>query len=47
MNVVGKKLDEIDRELCFNEFDNFKKLQDIEIDRIKNSKSKLISSMGM
>ena len=47
MNVVGKKLDEIDRELCFNEFDNFKKLHDIEIDRIKNSKSKLISSMGM
>lgn len=47
MNVVGKKLDEIDRELCFKEFDNFKKLHDIEIDRIKNSKSKLISSMGM
>ena len=33
--------------LCKKEFDNFKKLHDMEIIRIKNSNNKLISSMGI
>lgn len=46
MNVKDN-LKEIDRELCFNEFSNFKILHDKEINRIRNSDSKLISSMGI
>ncbi len=49
MNVKDN-LEEIDRELCFKNYDNFKILHDIEIDRLKEFKSngnKLISSMGI
>ena len=46
-NVIGKKLDKIDREKMINTFDNFKKLHDKEIERIRNSKVKLIPSMGL
>lgn len=46
MNVKGN-LKEIDRDLCFKTFDNFKILHDKEIERIKNSNDKLISSMGI
>ena len=40
-------LNEIDRDLCFEKFDRFKELHDIEIVRIRNNGSKLISSMGI
>ena len=40
-------LKETDKNLCNEEFDNFKKLHDEEIIRIKNSNNKLISSMGI
>ncbi|MTI66081.1 MAG: transposase [Firmicutes bacterium] len=46
-NVIGKNLNKIDREKMINTFDNFKKLHDKEIERVKNSKSKLIASMGI
>lgn len=46
MNVKGN-LKEIDRELCFSKFDNFKKLHDKEINRIRNNEDKRISSMGL
>lgn len=46
MNVKNN-LKEIDRELCFKEFDNFKVLHDIEIDKLINSGNKKISSMGI
>lgn len=46
MNVKDN-LKEVDRKLCLNEFDSFKKLHDIEVIRIKNSNGKLISSMGL
>lgn len=46
-NVIGKKLDKVDKENMIKIFDNFKMLHDKEIERIKNSKSKLISSMGV
>lgn len=46
MNVKNN-LKEIDRELCFSEFDYFKKLHDLEIERILNSDDKVISSMGL
>ncbi len=46
MNVKDN-LREIDRSLCFNEFDNFKILHNREIERFKNSKDKKISSMGI
>lgn len=46
MNVNGD-LKEINRELCFKEFDNFKILHDKEINRLLNSKDKRISSMGL
>jgi hypothetical protein len=46
MNVKDN-LNEIDREMCFDKFDNFKRLHDEEIIRIKNCENKLISSMGM
>lgn len=45
-NVKGN-LKEIDKDLCFERFENFKKLHDKEILRVKSSKSKLISSMGI
>lgn len=44
---VDDGLKAINRELCFETFNNFKKLHDIEIDRIKNCESKLIGSMGL
>ena len=40
-------LKETDKDLCNEEFDNFKKLHYEEIIRIKNSNNKIISSMGM
>jgi len=40
-------LKEIDRDLCFKTFDNFKILYDKEIERIKHSNDKIISSMGI
>ena len=46
MNIKDD-LKEIDRDLCFETFNNFKILHDKEIDRIKNNNDKLISSMGM
>lgn len=46
MNVKDN-LKEIDRDLCFKTFDNFKILHDKEIERIKNSNDKTISSMGI
>lgn len=46
MNVKDN-LKEIDRDLCIEGFDRFKELHDIEIERIRRSESKLISSMGM
>ena len=42
-----ENLKETDKDLCKKEFDNFKKLHDMEIIRIKNSNNKLISSMGI
>lgn len=44
---VKDSLKEIDRDLCFERFENFKELHDKEILRIKNDKSKIISSMGI
>ena len=41
------KLDIIDRDKLLSEFDNFKTLHDVEIERIKNSDNRLISSMGI
>jgi len=46
MNVKDN-LEEIDRDLCINEFDNFIVLHDKEIKRLLNSTNKLISSMGI
>ena len=46
MNVKDN-LKQIDRDLCIEGFDRFKELHDIEIERIRRSESKLISSMGM
>jgi len=46
MNVKDN-LEEVDKDLCFREFDNFKELHDKEILRIKNSGINLISSMGI
>lgn len=46
MNVKDS-LKEIDRGLCIGKFDKFKELHGIEIERIRNSESKLISSMGI
>lgn len=40
-------LKKTDKEMCINEFDNFRMLHDLEIERIKTNKSKLISSMGI
>ena len=41
------KLDTIDRDKLLSEFNNFKILHDIEIEKIKNSDNKIISSMGI
>jgi len=46
MNVKDN-LEEVDKDLCFREFDNFKELHDKEILRIKNSGINSISSMGI
>jgi transposase len=46
MNVKDN-LKEIDRNKCFESFNNFKELHDKEIIRIQNSNSKIISSMGI
>lgn len=46
MNVKNN-LREIDRSLCFENWNAFQRLHDLEIDRIKNSNNKLISSMGI
>lgn len=46
MNVKNN-LKEIDRNKCFEAFDNFKMLHDKEIIRIQNSDNKVISSMGI
>jgi hypothetical protein len=46
MNVDGD-LSSINKELCFERFDRFKELHDIEIDILRNSENKLVSSMGM
>ena len=44
---VKDDLKEIDKDLCFKTFHNFKILHDREIARIKNSNDRLISSMGI
>lgn len=47
---VNSDLESINRELCFKTYDGFKKLHDIEINRLKELKLngvKLISSMGI
>ena len=46
MNVKDN-LDEINRDLCFETYDNFKVLHDNEISRLLNSNDKRISSMGI
>lgn len=44
---VHDKLESVDRSLCFKEFDSFIRLHNKEIVSIKNSDTKLISSMGI
>jgi hypothetical protein len=47
---VSNDLETINRELCFRTYDNFKRLHDGEINRLKILKEngiKLISSMGI
>jgi hypothetical protein len=47
---VNDGLEIINRELCFKEFDNFKKLHDKEINRLEEMKVnnyKIISSFGI
>ncbi|MEF2115385.1 transposase, partial [Clostridium frigoriphilum] len=46
MNVKDN-LEEIDKELCFKQFDNFRKLHDKEILKIQSSSINLINSMGI
>lgn len=49
-NVIGEKLDEIDRENMINNFENFRELHNREIEILKNMKKdnyKLISSFGI
>ena len=46
-NVIGKKLDKLDKENIVKDFEGFKEFHDIEIERIKHSNNKLISSMGV
>ena len=49
MNVIGENLDTINRNMCLETYDSFKKLHDVEIFRLINLKesNKIISSMGM
>ncbi|WP_319000943.1 transposase [Clostridium estertheticum] len=44
---VKENLEEIDRDLCFKTYDNFKDLHDKEINRLLSSNNKKISSMGI
>jgi len=44
---VNDLADKIDRDKCIERFDRFKILHDSEIERLRNCKNKLISSMGM
>lgn len=47
---VSNNLEEIDRKLCYETYDNFKKLHDNEVDRLKTLKLngfRLIPSMGV
>ncbi|MBS4193029.1 transposase, partial [Bacillus sp. FJAT-49705] len=44
---VTESLDSINRYLCMDEYDHFKKLHDIEIIRIKSSNQNKISSFGI
>jgi hypothetical protein len=44
---VKNNLKEVDKDLCFKYFDNFKIMHDEEIDRIKTSNNKVVSSMGL
>lgn len=44
---VRDNLKEIDREKCFATWEKFKQLHDKEIERLKNSENKLLSSMGI
>lgn len=44
---VKENLEEIDRDLCFGTYDNFKHLHDKEINRLLSSNNKKISSMGI
>lgn len=44
---VNYDLENINRGLCFNTFDNFKILHDKEIKRLKNSNNKKLGSMGI
>lgn len=46
-HVVGKDLDEINREDMIKDFDAFKRMHDKEIIHIRSNGSKLISSMGI
>jgi len=41
------KLDAVDRDKLLSEFDSFRELHDGEVERIKNSDNRLISSMGI
>jgi len=44
---VNDKLDKVDKDKCIEEFDSFRLLHDIEIERIRNCGNKLINSMGI
>jgi len=44
---VNNLADTIDRNKCFDRFEGFKLLHDIEIERLKNCGNELISSMGI
>lgn len=44
---VNNLANKIDRSKCIETFDGFRNLHDIEIERLKNSSNKLISSMGI
>lgn len=44
---VKENLEEINRDLCFKTYDNFKTLHDNEINRLLSSNDKRISSMGI
>ena len=44
---VNNLADKVDRDKCLETFDGFKRLYDIEIERLRNCGNKLISSMGI